>query len=123
MSSRTWMNRSDHQVFAIAPRVLRALRPPSTWRGRDGGGYQLLTDRSFGQGEQVAKVAGGQFGQPALAVGDDEVGERLFLLDHFIDFLFEGAGADELVYLHRAFLADPERAVGRLVFHGRVPPP
>jgi hypothetical protein len=38
------MNRSDHQVRAIAPRVLRALRPPSTARGRQRGGYQLLTE-------------------------------------------------------------------------------
>jgi hypothetical protein len=38
------MNRSDHQVWAIAPQVLRILRPPSTARGRERGGYQLLTD-------------------------------------------------------------------------------
>lgn len=73
------MNRSDHQVCAIAPQVLRALIPPSTGRGRDGGGYQvLLTDGAFGQREHLAQIAGGQFGQPAFAVGDHQVGQRLF---------------------------------------------
>ena len=63
MSSSTAMNRSDHQVRAIAPRVLGAWSPPSTGRGRDGGGYQLLfTDGSLGQREHLAEVAGGQFG-------------------------------------------------------------
>jgi len=38
-------NRADHQVWAIGPRAVRALSPPVTGRGRDGGGYQLLTDR------------------------------------------------------------------------------
>ena len=36
MPSRTAMNRSDHQVCEMAPRWLRALRPP-TARGFDGG--------------------------------------------------------------------------------------
>src|SRR5664279_6130826 len=36
MSSSTWMNRPDHQVCEIAPRLLRALIPPSTERGFDG---------------------------------------------------------------------------------------
>src|SRR5436309_15688995 len=109
MSSNTSMNRSDHQVWAIAPRELRALRPPSTGRGRAGGGNQLLTDGSLGKGEQAAQVACGQFGQPALAVGDHEIGERLLLLDHLVDLLLQRPGADELAHLHTAFLPDPER--------------
>src|SRR6266545_8348270 len=79
MSSRTLTNRSDHQVAPIAPRVLRALRPPSTGRGRAGGGYQvLLTDGSPRQGEHVAQVAGGQFGQPAFAVADHQSARAFF---------------------------------------------
>src|SRR6266508_1902383 len=124
MSSSTLTNRSDHQVAPIAPRVLRALRPPSTGRGRAGGGYQLLlTDGSLRQGEHVAQVAGGQFGQPAFAVADHQVGQGLLRLDHLVDLLFEGSGADELAYLYVAFLPDPEGAVGGLVFFRGGPPP
>ena len=42
MCSSTSTKRSDHQVWPITPRVLRAFSPPSTGRGRAGGGYQLL---------------------------------------------------------------------------------
>src|SRR5262245_38778450 len=103
MSLRTATNRSDHQVVPISPRVLRTFRPPSTGRGRDGGGYQVLfTDRSLGQREHLAKVAGGQFGEPALAVADHQVGQGLLILDHFVDLLFEGSGTDELAHLNVA---------------------
>src|SRR5262245_20805464 len=116
MSFRTAMNRSDHQVAAISPRVLRAFRPPSTGSGRVGGGYQsLVTDCSLGQCEQVAQVPGGQFGQPTFAIADHQVGQGLLLLDHVVDLLFEGSGADELAYLNVAPLPDPEGAVGGLV--------
>src|SRR5262245_43610315 len=127
IDSSTAMNRPDHQVCAIAPRVLRAFSPPSTARGRDAGGHQgpprrsrgwsspSLTDRLRGQLEYPAQVARGQLGQPALAVADHEVGEGLLLLDHLVDLLLQGSGADELAHLHVALLADPEGAVGGLV--------
>src|SRR5215469_9751475 len=35
IDSRTAMNRPDHQLCPIAPRVLRAFSPPSTGSGRD----------------------------------------------------------------------------------------
>src|SRR5690242_1126907 len=104
MASSTSMNRCDHHVWAIGPRALRAFRPLSTGRGRDGGGYPrgyggvprlaLLTDRPFRQAEQLAQIAGGQFGQPTFPVADDEIGQRLLLLDHVVDLLLERAGAD-----------------------------
>src|SRR6266550_8218635 len=124
MDSSTAMNRPDHQVCAIAPRVLRAFSPPSTARGRDAGGHQgsprraggrsspLVTDRLRGQFEHPAQLTGGQLGQPALAVADHEVGERLLLLDHLVDLLLQGARADELAHLYVALLANPEGTVG-----------
>ena len=53
---------------------------------------------------------------------DDVLGERALALDHLVDALLERAGADELVHLHVARLADAEGAVGGLVLDGRVPP-
>src|ERR1043165_1366215 len=118
MSSRTVTNRSDHQVWPIAPRALRAFSPPSTGRGRVGGGYQsLLTDSPLRQREHVAQVAGGQFGQPPLPVGDHQIGQSFLLLDHVVDLLFESSGTDELAHLNIAFLANPEGPVGGLVLH------
>src|SRR6516165_3285378 len=116
IDSSTAMNRPDHQVCAIAPRVLRAFSPPSTARGRDAGGHQgpprwfrrrsppSVTDGLRGQLEHPAQLAVGQLRQPALAVADHEVGEGLLLLDHLVDLLLQGAGADELAHLHVALL-------------------
>ena len=67
------MNRSDHQVCAMAPRLLRALRPPSTARGFDGG-KNLLTDGPVRQVEHLAQLARGQLGEPTLAVADNQIG-------------------------------------------------
>ena len=47
---------------------------------------------------------------------------RHLALDQLVELLLERAGADELVHLHVARLADAEGAVGGLVLHGRVPP-
>src|SRR5690242_21564279 len=103
IDSSTAMNRPDHQVRAIAPRVLRAFSPPSTARGRDTGGHQgpprrswersstPLTDGLRGQLEHPAQLTRVQLGQPALAVADHEVGEGLLLLDHLVDLLLQGA--------------------------------
>src|SRR6185437_1423006 len=122
MSSRTVTNRLDHQVWAIGPRAARALIPSSTGRGRDGGGYQLLTDGLPGQLEYLPQVVRGQLREPALAIADYEIGQGLLLLDHLVDLLFQGPGADELAYLHVPGLANAERPIGGLVLHGGVPP-
>src|SRR5215472_6285876 len=98
MSSSTSTNLRDHQLWAMGPRVLRAFSPFSTGSGRDGGGNQLLTDRVLRQLEDLPQLAGGQFGEPALAVGDDQVGQGLLVLDHVVDLLFQGPGADELAH-------------------------
>src|SRR5258708_3239655 len=109
MSSSTSTNRSDHQVLPITPRVLRALSPPSTGLGLAGGGYQsLLTDSILRQLEYFAQILARQLGQPALPIGDDEVSQRLFLLDHLVDLLLERPGADELAYLDVALLPHAE---------------
>src|SRR5712691_6377288 len=124
MCSSTPTKRSDHHVWPIAPRVLRALSPPSTARGRAGGGYQLLlTDSALRQGEDLAQVLGGQLGEPGLSVADHQVSQRLLVLDHLVDLLFQRPRADELAYLDVAFLADAEGPVGRLVLDRGVPPP
>src|SRR5215207_5907480 len=122
IDSSTSMKRSDHQVCAIVPRLLRDLIPPSTRLGLDGGGNQLLTHGSFGQGEDLTQRAGGELGQPPLAVGDHQVGQSLLVLDHLIDLLRESADADELAHLHVPLLPDPERPVGGLILHRGVPP-
>src|SRR5258708_2153186 len=133
MASRTPTDRPDHHVWPIAPRVLRALSPPVTASGRTGSeGNQrrgrglpgsLVTDGLRGQLEHRAQLTGGQLGQPALPVADHEVGEGLLLLDHLVDLLFQGPGADELAHLNVALLPDTEGTVGGLVLHRRVPPP
>src|SRR6516165_9152577 len=112
MASRTAMNRPDHQVCPIAPRVLRALSPPSTASGRVGSeGNQRrgrrppessVTDGLRGQLEHRPQLAGREFGQPALPVADHEVGEGLLILDHLVDLLFQGSGTDELAHLYVA---------------------
>src|SRR6478752_7618829 len=116
------MNRPDHQDWAIAPRWLRALSPPSTALGLLAGKKRSFIVGLCRQREQLTQLVGGEFGQPRFAVTDDGIGQGLLLLDHGVDPLLESACADELVDLHRALLADPERAVGGLVLHGRVPP-
>jgi hypothetical protein len=51
------MNRPDHQVCPIAPRVLRAFSPPSTGSGRDDSDHHgLFTDGLLRQREHAAQV-------------------------------------------------------------------
>ena len=68
------------------------------------------------------QLRGGQIGQPLLARADDVLRQFGLLLDHLIDPLLQRAKADELVHLHRAHLADAERAVGRLILNRGIPP-
>src|SRR5437899_504595 len=74
------------------------------------------------QGEQFLELLVGQLGQPVLARADNFLGDGLLPLDHFVDLLLQRADADEFVDLDVAILADAERAVGRLILDGRVPP-
>src|SRR6478609_6662909 len=104
MPSSTAMNRPDHQVWAIAPRLLRALIPPSTARGLVDGKKRSFIVGLRSQREQLAQLVGGQFREPGLAVTDDGVGQGLLLLDHHIDPFLESARADKLVHLHRPLL-------------------
>ena len=53
---------------------------------------------------------------------EERVGEVLLVHNHFVDFLFEGAAADELMDEDIAFLSDAVGAVGGLIFDGGVPP-
>ena len=55
-------------------------------------------------------------------MADDEVGERLLVVDQLGDALLDGALADQLVHEHRAALADAPGPVGGLVLDRRVPP-
>src|SRR6266536_891710 len=119
--SRMATNRPDHQLSPIWPRRLRALMPPSTRRGREGGG-QSSQEPAIGASYSLTEPLGGQLREPALAAADDQLGERLLLLDQRVDPLLQRADADELADLHVLALADAEGAVGRLVLHGRVPP-
>ena len=57
-----------------------------------------------------------------LGAVDDVAREARLVGDHRVDPLLDGPPADELVYQHVRLLADPERAVGRLVLDGGVPP-
>src|SRR5688572_2808132 len=102
------MNRSDHQVCAMAPRLLRALMPSATGRGRDGRGYQLLIDGLPREREHLAQCAARQLRQPGLTVAHHEVGELPLLVDELVDLLFEGSRDDELVDLDPPPLPDPE---------------
>src|SRR6266545_7762600 len=129
--SRIATNRPDHQLSPIWPRRLRALMPPSTRRGREGGGQSsqepairclLLAHRFGSECDQLAEPLGGQLREPALAAADDQLGERLLLLDQRVDALLQRADADQLADLDVLALADAEGAVGRLVLHRRVPP-
>src|ERR1035441_8040293 len=131
--SSTSMKRLDHHCSPIAPRLLRALMPPSARRGRDGS-YQrpeskLLTappaslgHRRRRQRDHIAQFRYGELRKPALAGADNPLRERFLLLDHGVDPFLERAYADELAHLHVLALPDPESPVGRLVFHGGVPP-
>ena len=121
------MNRRDHHCSPIAPRLLLALIPPSTRRGRarrpvlpapahslTASGDRVSTERRSATDSSVSQD---------LAGADDLVGQRLLLLDHRVDPLLHRAEADELADLDVAPLPDAERPVGRLVLHRRVPPP
>ena len=60
--------------------------------------------------------------QPSPVADDLRRRPPCLRLDHLVDLLLQRAGADELVDLHVARLADAEGAVGRLVLDRRVPP-
>src|SRR5262249_33564677 len=63
-------------------------------------------------------------GQHYVSSGAEEIpSQLLFRLHHLVDFLLHRAEADELMDKHVLGLPDAEGAVGRLVFHSRVPPP
>ena len=80
-----------------------------TSKDRDGtqAGYDVELTRAISDAVSVPVIASGGAGT----------------LDHLVENLLERAGADELVHLHVAPLADAKRAVRRLILHGRVPPP
>src|SRR5690349_20618023 len=143
--SRTAIQRWAHQLWPKVPRFDWALMPPLACRGRERGknprSYHMARPSHFSavsrritfrkglfpqrfpaQGEEALQLLVGEFGQPALAGADDAGGDLLLALDHLVDLLFQGAGAQKLVHLHVAGLADAEGPVGRLVLDGRVPP-
>src|SRR5262249_15747868 len=63
-------------------------------------------------------------GQHYVSSGAEEIpSQLLFRLHHLVDFLLHRAAADELMDKHVLGLPDAEGAVGRLIFHSRVPPP
>src|SRR4051794_18984129 len=63
-------------------------------------------------------------GQKHVRPAAEEISCQLLLrLKHLVDLVLHGATADELVHQHILDLSDAERAVGRLLFNSRVPPP
>ena len=62
-------------------------------------------------------------GQPSLAAAyENLIGDRLFPSEHLVDLFFDRSAADKLVNQDVAFLADPKRAIRRLILHRRIPP-
>src|SRR5262245_12704480 len=69
----------------------------------------LVGDRFFAtQAEQRLQVLGAHFGDPGLAGADDGFGKLDFAFDKLVERFFEGTGADVLVHLDVARLADSE---------------
>ena len=123
------MNRCDHHVSPIAPRLLRAAIPPSTGSGRDGSQSRqsrpVAHVRHRASCERVTSSRSCAVSSSVihrLAGPDDPLGEILLLRDQRVDPLLERADARELAHLHVLALTDPERAIGRLILDRRVPP-
>ena len=53
---------------------------------------------------------------------DNLIVQRLFRFEHGINFFFNRSRRNEFVNMDEPFLADSVGAVGRLVFHRRIPP-
>ena len=80
--------------------------------------------RRGAEGQHFPQFGVRQFGEPPLRGGAHHlVGGLLLGLNHGVDAVFEGAGADHLVDVDVPRLTDAEGAVGGLVFDGRVPLP
>src|SRR6266851_9843904 len=81
-----------------------------------------LAHRILAQDEQIAQFGGRQHRQPVLAGAHQCAGKILLALDHIVDLLLHGSGAEKLVHLHLAGLPDTEGTVRRLILDGGVPP-
>ena len=74
------------------------------------------------QRKERLQFRGGKISDPGFACGDGQIGETLFLCEHFVDALFESACRHKSIDQYIASLTDAVGAIGSLCLDSRIPP-